>query len=319
MLLNEKKDDVEIFSEIVSIEFEALGTEIELRLVVDEKSQIDQAGKDLEKAREMYGYFTKIFSRFDQESELSILNNELGNFNVASDYILEAVNDCLKFNKNTSGIFDPRIIETLEAVGYKNDFKKGDFILADNGGKSDKTIPLSDDLKIKGRKIFFGVRIDLSGMAKGFITDKISNFLLEKGWKNFLIDSGGDMFLSGLDQDEDVWRIDVDGIPYEKMMLALSNKGLATSGISKRKWEIDGQKFHHLINPKEPENFSFDLKTVTVISDTTENADVWAKCLFLMGKESAIMYARENNMAAIILDYRGSAWISPSAKEYLYK
>jgi thiamine biosynthesis lipoprotein len=94
---------------------------------------------------------------------------------------------------------------------------------------------------------------------------------------------------------------------------------LATSGISKRKWEIAGQKFHHLINPKEPENFLFELKTVTVILSTTEEADVWAKCLFLMGKEGAIIYARENDMAAIILDYRGSAWISPKAKEFLYK
>jgi thiamine biosynthesis lipoprotein len=111
----------------------------------------------------------------------------------------------------------------------------------------------------------------------------------------------------------------VEGIPHEKMMFAISENGLATSGISKRKWEIDGKKFHHLINPKKPRNFLFDLKTVTVISGTTQDADVWAKSLFLMGKKSAMIYARENNLAALILDYRGSAWISPKAKEFLYQ
>ena len=318
MLLNEKEIEMKTFPNVASVEFDALGTEIELRIVVNDNVENDLAKKDLKEAYMMYEYFTKIFSRFDSQSELSKLNNKPGTFNEASVEMIEAAVHCLKFNVDTGGIFDPRIIDTLESVGYKDDFKKGNFIFSDDKLKIDKKKLLSDDLKVTGRKIFFGARMDFSGMAKGFITDKIAQFFAKKGWKNFLIDSGGDMYLAGSDQEGSAWRIDVEGIVYEKLMLALSDKAIATSGISKRKWEIDGQRFHHLINPGKREQFLFDLKTVTVVARKTEDADVWAKTLFLMGKTNGIAYAKEHSIPAIFLDYKGGVWISPEVKKNLY-
>jgi thiamine biosynthesis lipoprotein ApbE len=72
-----------------------------------------------------------------------------------------------------------------------------------------------------------------------------------------------------------------------------------------------------MINPKKPGEFSFDLKSVSVIAGSTTEADVWAKTIFLMGREGGMLYAREHDIAAVILDYRGSAWISPKAKEFI--
>lgn len=319
MLQTEKQIKLRSFSDLVVSKFDAFGTEIELRIVVNGSDKIGLAKKHLEQAREMYEYFTKIFSRFDAESELAKLNGKLGIFSQVSIEMLEATQHCLKFNTETNGIFDPRIIGTLEAIGYKEDFKKGKFVLCDDRQEKNKAGLLEEDLKIKDKEVFFGARMDFTGIVKGLVTDKVSKLLLEKGWGNFLVNSGGDMFLSGCDQNGNVWCVDVDGIPHEKIMFALSENGLATSGISKRKWEIAGQKFHHLINPKKPDNFLFNLKTVTIVADSTEKADVWAKTLFLMGREDAILYARENDLAAVILDYRGSAWISPKAKGFLYQ
>lgn len=306
------------FPEIVSKKFDAIGTEIELQIVVSCEDQIVNAKEDLFEVKKIYESLSGIFSRFDTASELSQFNCNLHVFRQASVEFLEVAQHCLKFHGQTHGIFDPRIIATLESVGYCDDFKKGDFKLSNPSIYHDCNKSLCYDLEIKNGEMCFHSRMDFSGIAKGFITDKVSGFLKSRGWKNFLIDSGGDMFLGGSDEEGNSWRIEVDGIPHKKMMFALSEKGLATSGISKRKWEIDGLKFHHLVNPKKPKQFLFDLKTVTVISSTTEEADVWAKTLFLMGKKSAMLYARENNLAAVILDYLGKAWISPKAKEYLY-
>ena len=108
--------------------------------------------------------------------------------------------------------------------------------------------------------------MDFSGIAKGYIVDQAAEFLKKRGWKNFLVDAGGDMMISGRNSEGEKWRIAVEGVPEEKLMLEISGKGIATSGISRKKWQINGKKFHHLVNPKDPNNFSYELRTVSVIA-----------------------------------------------------
>jgi thiamine biosynthesis lipoprotein ApbE len=75
--------------------------------------------------------------------------------------------------------------------------------------------------------------------------------------------------------------------------------------------------FHHLVNPIEPGKYSFDLKSVSVVAASAEEADVTAKILFLMGRADGWKYAREKNRAALFLDSRGNARYSPAMREYL--
>jgi thiamine biosynthesis lipoprotein len=100
-------------------------------------------------------------------------------------------------------------------------------------------------------------------------------------------------------------------------MLEISDRGIATSGISRKKWGIQGKKFHHLVNPMDPNNYSYDLRTVSVIAQNTEEADGRAKTLILMGKERGLEFAQKNRIAAIFLDYRGNIFISSEAKKYI--
>jgi thiamine biosynthesis lipoprotein len=160
--------------------------------------------------------------------------------------------------------------------------------------------------------------MDFSGIAKGYIVDQAAKFLKDNGWKNFLVDAGGDMNISGTNDEEKKWRIAVEGVPEEKLMLEISGKGIATSGISRKKWQIKGKKFHHLVNPNDPNNFSYEMRTVSVIAQNTENADGRAKTLVLMGKEKGLEFAKENKIAAIFLDYKGNIFVSPEAKKYVY-
>ena len=176
---------------------------------------------------------------------------------------------------------------------------------------------LNDNLKIKNGKIFFGRRMDFSGIAKGYITDLGAKFLKKRGWRNFLVDSGGDVFAAGENVNGEKWRIATEGVPEKKLMLNISDKGIATSGISRKKWEIGGKKFHHLINPKNPSYFSHELRTVSVIEKNTENADGRAKVLVLLGKEKGMKFAKKNKIAAVFLDYKGNIFASPEAKQYL--
>jgi FAD:protein FMN transferase len=307
------------FPKIARLEFKCLGTHIDIQIVAKNAKEFPDAKQDLREAQKQYQEFEKIFSRFDSSSELSNFNTHLGVFLPASKELKEVALESLKFYSKTRGYFDPRIIGFLECAGYDKDFKSIYCFKVYEKEKSANFFSrnLFEDLAIEKNRICFKARMDYSGIVKGYVTDFMAKILSEKGWENFLVDSGGDMFFSGKDEENNVWTVNIEGVTNEKIIFRLLNKGIATSGISRRKWEKNGKRFHHLINPKNPEIFSFDLKSVTVIAPSTTKADVLAKMLFLMGKDLAKKYAQAKKIPCAILDYRGNVWISSSIKKYL--
>lgn len=300
--------------------FKSLGTTIEVWIVVVSEPENIRAQQDLSEVLEYYTQLEKIFSRFEPESELSVLNGDLGKFLPASEEMRTVAKHALGHYLKTDSYFDPRIIGQLENIGYSRDFKN----ISSTSVSSDMSVfssndALSEDLIIQGGKACFNARMDFSGIVKGYATDQVAQFLFKRGWKNFMVNSGGDIFFAGHDDEKNVWPVDIEGVPYEKLLLQLEGVGVATSGIGKRKWEKEGKRFHHIINPKKPHEFSFDLSSVTVVAPFTEEADVWAKTLFLMGKDFAKEKAIAKDIPCVILEYGMGAWISPSLKKYIYK
>lgn len=298
-------------------EFRALGTEIRIFLVIDKKN-IEDAKDILEEIKKIYQEKEKILSRFSEKSELSKLNSNLGVFENASEDILHLAQKSLEYYKESQGYFDPRILEILENIGYEKDFKIN--IFSQKEIEKDKIFPknkLTEDLKIKDSQVCFERRMDFSGIAKGYITDLVSQYFKNSGWQNFLVDSGGDIFAKGKNENHDKWGIEVEGIAKEKIILNLENSAVATSGITRKKWEAGCEKYHHLINPKHPYDFSFDLKSVTVMAEICERADVLAKVLYLMGQKNGVEYANKKNIACIYLDYRGNIFLSEKMKNII--
>lgn len=303
---------------VVQREFRIFGTDADLQIIVEFETEHGKAQKDLEIATQMLADYEKMFSRFDEESELSKINVKTGIFLDASVEMVEVARHALAQHEKTRGLFDPRIIEILENVGYDRDFKnisESAFLQKENADLPQ--YKLSDDLIVENGRMKLECKMDFAGLVKGWAIDKISGFFLSRGWKNFLVDLGGDMYFSGRDENKEKWSIDIEGIDYNKIMLELSDLAVATSGIGRRKWEVEGQRFHHLVNPKKPREFLFDLKSVTVVASTAEQADVWAKAIFLMGEKDGIMFAQENEIACAVLNYKGGAIISEGIKKYL--
>ena len=301
-------------------EFRALGTEIKIFLVLDKKKNVEDAKDISQEIKKIYQEKERILSRFSEKSELSKLNENLDIFENVSEDILHLAQKSLEYYKESERYFDPRILEILENVGYKKDFKTNVFSQKEN--EKDNIFPknkLMEDLKIEGKQVCFKRRMDFSGIAKGYITDLISQYLENSGWQNFLVDSGGDIFAKGKDEQKERWGIEVEGIAKEKIILNLENLAVATSGITRKKWEVGGEKYHHLINPLHPYNFSFNLKSVTVMAEICERADVFAKVLYLMGQKQGMEYANQKKIPAIFLDYRGNIYVSEKMKSIIYE
>lgn len=306
--------------EKITENFRAMGTDVSVEIIAD---QTGEAKKAAAKVKNIFAKNEKIFSRFKGDSELSFLNNNLGKEIPTSPEMEEVLGLCLKFYKISGGYFDPRIIGNLERIGYNKDFKSNDLNAAEEKNIELEKIEedLTDDLILDSKKsaVIFKKRMDTTGIAKGYTVDEAAKCLKKQGFKNFVVDAGGDMFMQGYDVGEQDWKIRIEGLENGKLMLKLNNGGIATSGISRKRWATGDKKFHHLINPKDPENFSFDIKTVTVIENKTVEADGRAKTLVLMGKEKGLEFANKNNIKALFLDYKGNAYLSEAIKDNVTK
>lgn len=294
-----------------------MGTNLGVLIAVENETEAERAQTDLVSARAIYVRLEKIFSRFDPASELSLVNTHLNQSTEVSQEFLSVARKSLDWYETTDGLFDPRIIGTLESIGYARDFKLNDFSPVVSEGMPGISGHLKDELQILGEKIMLSARVDFSGIVKGYATDVVAAFLKQRGWKNFLVDSGGDIYAAGRPPETDKWNISIEGVDEQRLRFALSERAIATSGISRRKWEREGRRFHHLIHPAHTDDYSFDLRTATVVATFTEEADVLAKTLFIQNDEDRKRYAREKNIAVTLLYYSGTVWISPKAKEYV--
>jgi len=302
-----------------SAEFQAMGTDVSVE-IIDGGASADGCLRNVEK---IFSGNENIFSRFREDSELAMLNRNLGKEVRVSDKMYEVLELCVKFYGLSEGYFDPRVLANLEKIGYDKDFRANDL-----NSKEDRQIglekinrDLQEDLVLPvgqpaGEKtVLIRRRIDTTGIAKGYSVDEAARYLKKEGFKNFMVDAGGDMFASGVDGKNESWQIGIEGMDDGDFVLKLDDEGIATSGISRKRWQIGGKKFHHLVNPKAPENFSFDIKTVTVIAEKTVEADGRAKVLVIMGREEGLRFANENNIKALFLDYRGNVYLSKMIKE----
>ena len=106
--------------------FESLGTNIDVQIIVVDKQEEELAVDHLLAVQFQYEQWEKKFSRFDSKSELSQLNGKLGVFLSVSPEMVVVCQSALAYYEKSLGFFDPRIIETLESVGYDVDFKNMD-------------------------------------------------------------------------------------------------------------------------------------------------------------------------------------------------
>lgn len=312
----------------ISENFRAMGTDISVEIIFSDSVGMDSgAVKAIAEVKNIFAKNEKIFSRFQEDSELSKINKNLNTEINVSREMMEVLELCLKFYEISNGYFDPRIIENLERIGYDKDFKSNDF---NKDEETDIKLEkmernLAEDLILSASRrtsksiAILRKKMDTTGIAKGYTVDEAAEHLKKQGFKNFVVDAGGDMFAEGYDVEEKDWKIGIEGLENGKLMLKLNNEGIATSGISRKRWIVGNKKFHHLINPKDPENFSFDIKTVTVINNKTVEADGRAKTLVLMGKEKGLRFANENNLKALFLDYKGNVYLSEAMKECVIK
>lgn len=209
----------------------------------------------------------KIFNFFDPESELSLLNKK--RTAATSKELFEVITMCLPWCEKTNGEYD---------------ISKGREIIQRKQGEQTTPVKCSyKDIKISGNTITLthpDVLIDLGSVAKGYIGDKMKEFLQQNGVTDAFIDLRGDLIFWG----EYMEKINVEhprGPNKSIFSFDKSNAAIATSGDYKQYY--DGYENSHIINAK-------DFCSVTVIADTLAEADIITTCIFTGGTENLGKY-----------------------------
>lgn len=134
--------------------------------------------------------------------------------------------------------------------------------------------------------------LDLGGIAKGYIADKLAVFLREAGVKAAVIDLGGNIVTVGQKPGGKPWNIGVEQ-PFSGHSaligsLSLGEAAIVTSGIYERQFEQNGQLYHHILDPATGWPATSDVVSVTVVSENAAWGDALSTIIIVAGSEKSL-------------------------------
>lgn len=257
-------------------------------------------------------------SPFNEKSIITAVNNNK-NVDVNDDFI-KVFTLAKEVNKETSGAFDITVAPLVNVWGFG--FKNGKFP-TDEEIDSIKSFVGFDKVRLEGRKVVKDdprIMLDCSAIAKGYAVDKVADMLRGKGIKNFLVEIGGEIVVSGLNAQNHEWSIGItkpvdDSLSVNsdlQMVMKITNRAMATSGNYRNYYIKDGHKYAHTISPTTGKPAESDMLSATVIAPTCAEADAYATAFMVIGKEMAlgILQRQKDKRYILIYDNHGKTdWV----------
>ena len=274
---------------------------------------IEQRGVNAN-AEQVQSIIDSALDRVNQSMSTYIPNSEISSFNKLtvgesvslSNDMLRVVEEAQQISELSGGAFDPTLGKAIRLWGFGEDGRI-------TQQPSEKTLEELRDsvgyqkLELKGRRLtksVDGLELNLSAIAKGYAVDVIAEELLALGYRDFLVNIGGELRASGRNIEGKLWRVGVEkphllgGI---EQVVTLNNKAIATSGDYRNFIVIDDQPFSHTIDPSTLKPVLHSLASVSVIADQASTADAIATALLSMGDKKGIAFAKEHEMAAYFI------------------
>ncbi len=155
-------------------------------------------------------------------------------------------------------------------------------------------------------------QVDLSGIAKGYAVDQVSEVLDAAGVSSYLVEIGGELKSRGSRGDGVAWRVAIER-PSSKQqreamrIVALEDAAIATSGDYRHFFMNAGARYSHSIDPRSGLPVNHGLASVTVVAANTMRADALSTALMIMGPDDAMSFAQEHGLAAHFVLRSGGA------------
>jgi thiamine biosynthesis lipoprotein len=249
----------------------------------------------------------KALSTYKDDSDLMRFNQSaVGSIYEMGDEMAEVTLLSLEMRDASQGFFDPSVGALVSAWGFgafsQDVPPHSEEIKALMAQSGMRFVRLIDDTRIQ--KLGEGF-IDYSAIAKGYAVDKVAETLRSLGFKNFMVEVGGEVRVSGHNAEGNHWRLGIEqpDILRRKAynIVHISDVSMATSGDYRNFIDGPDGRYSHTINPKTGYPVSSQIASVSVIMKDCASADAWATALLAMGKKKALYIAQEQDLAAFFI------------------
>lgn len=247
----------------------------------------------------------QLMSTYIVSSQISRFNqyNETDWFSISYDF-LTVIKIAQEVSHKSNGAFDVTISPVVNLWGFGPEVqykipatKKLKEVMQHTGYKLLEIRSEPPALRKKDKYL----RIDLSAIAKGFAVDKISSYLKQQGFNNFLVEIGGEIHARGKNHLGNKWRIAISQPDNRQKIvgrtLTISNQSVATSGDYLNYFVEKGIRFSHTIDPQTGSPIKHKLASVSVLNNSTMLADAYATALMVMGEEKGKDFVLKENLS----------------------
>lgn len=265
-------------------------------------------------AIDLVEHYELVYSKTLVDSELFKLNNRtLTSIGVGpytyqiSDELSELLEYGLEYSSLSNGAFDI----TIEPLSSLWDFKAKEAKVPDSNLISEAVKKTGyKNVKLDGNIIDLGnedTRIELGAIAKGYIADRVKDYLLEEGVKSAIIDLGGNILCLGEKDGTEPFKVGIQkpfaGRNELIATMDIKDMSVVTSGIYERYFIKDDKTFHHILDPTTGYSYDNNLLSITVIAEKSSDADGLSTTCFALGLEEGMKLINTlENTYAIFID-----------------
>ncbi len=275
----------------------------EKKILFDSFFEISVISNEIEKTKnditQLFIKLEEIGNNFDWRNENSLLtiNSKKDIFEVPDDF-KDLFIKIEYYQKYTDGYFNPFLRKLVLAYNNFNEKTippKEDKLkeILEDIKKSSFTTNKNGNILIKNPE-----NLDLGAAIAGFLVDYSYRYLLDKGYKNFLVNGSGEIRVSGNKFGKN-WLIGIQS-PFSnsiiKIVKLIDSYSISTSGSYERFFIYNNQKYHHILNPYTGKPDS-KLESVSIITkNSCLESDILSTAVFAMGVEKALKFCESNNI-----------------------
>jgi thiamine biosynthesis lipoprotein len=292
-----------------------MGTEVSVYLWSDdtEMGQLMLEEVFLEAAR-----IDRLMSTYKEDSEISTINRLAAISPVsAGEELFQLIQRSLDISVLTRGAFDI----TFDSVGQHYDFRArerpdSETVQAERENIDYRYVRLD---KAAGTILFLkkGVRINLGGIAKGYVVERGVDILANRGVQNAIVTAGGDSRLLG-DRRGRPWMVGIRD-PRNEGQVAISvplvDEAISTSGDYERYFDEDGIRYHHIIQPSTGAPAS-GVHSATVFGPDAVITDALSTSVFVLGVDQGLtLIGTLPDYESIVIDSEGRVYYSDGLQQ----
>ena len=313
--------------------FGVFDTVVQVTGYADTREEFDRYLSLIEEEFIRYNQLFDIYKNYDNLNNLKTVNDNAGIAPVQVDSeIMELLSLCKTYYQQTDGLVNVAFGSVLglwhdsrEAANSDPDHAAlpSESALAEAAQHCDMDNLVLDEA---AGTVFLAdpdMRLDVGAVAKGYATEKVARYAQQQGADSIVISAGGNVVAVGRPADgRDRWGIGVEDPQNTEGMQSqlvdtvyVSDMSVVCSGDYQRYFEVDGVRYHHIIDPRTLYPGT-RYRQVTVLTKDSGTADMLSTALFLMDEQRGRQLLEQYGAQAIYIYADGSSYYTEGMEQY---